>query len=208
VSAEDALRNLAERKKKRGLAGFPDLMILDVHLPGMNGPEAIKEIRRLYPSATLPVTLCSTHDDDLILSLEDAVDGATDYLFKPVCPRSLKASIVHQLNISRLQRRGQLLKTILPNSVIDRVQVGVPKMISDNLPRVTVIFSDIVNFTRHSASNSTLDVMRVLHSMFSMFDLLTSTHGVFKVETIGMVQKHLSYYVASYTFVVAYFDHD
>jgi class 3 adenylate cyclase len=185
ISAEAALAELEKRSAKSARA-FPDFIVMDVNLPGMSGPQAIREIRRLYPSVSIPVTICSTQEEGVLQTLAEAAhDGPTDYLFKPVTSTAIKATVLHQLNIRRLQKRGQLLQNILPVSVIDRVRLDKPHMIAESLPRVTVLFADIVNYTSISSSISTLEVMKTLHEVFSKFDLLTDLHGVFKVETIG-----------------------
>jgi two-component system response regulator CpxR len=66
-----------------------DLVILDVMMPGMNGMDALKEIRRF---SDIPVIMLTARGDDIdrILGLEF---GADDYLSKPFNPRELLARI-------------------------------------------------------------------------------------------------------------------
>ncbi len=70
-------------------AKTPDLIILDIMLPGKDGLEVLKDIRRVY---TLPVIMLTAKGDDTdrIIGLEL---GADDYLPKPFNPRELLARI-------------------------------------------------------------------------------------------------------------------
>ena len=69
--------------------GIYDLAVLDVMLPGMNGFEVLKELRK---SSDLPVLMLTARgdDDDRIVGLEI---GADDYLPKPFNPRELLARL-------------------------------------------------------------------------------------------------------------------
>lgn len=75
----------------------PDMWILDIMLPGMNGYEFCKQIRK---EAEVPIIMISARDEevDKILGLEL---GSDDYLTKPFSPRELVARVnrlFHRLN--------------------------------------------------------------------------------------------------------------
>ncbi len=74
---------------KRALENSWDVIILDIMLPGMNGIEVLKHIRK---SSLVPVLMLTAKGDDIdrILGLEM---GADDYLPKPFNPRELVARI-------------------------------------------------------------------------------------------------------------------
>lgn len=83
----------------RKLAAFsPDLVILDVMLPGRDGFELCREIRR---SSSVPIIMLTARGDvtDRVVGLEV---GADDYLGKPFEPRELVARI--QTILRRVQR--------------------------------------------------------------------------------------------------------
>lgn len=68
----------------------PDMVILDVAMPGMTGLEVCKLIRDSETMSSIPVLILSAAVDDAALQAgRDA--GATDYLVKPFSPRELTA---------------------------------------------------------------------------------------------------------------------
>ncbi|RNB92359.1 DNA-binding response regulator [Brevibacillus fluminis] len=85
----------------------PDLWILDIMLPGMDGYEFCRRIRN---EAEVPIILISARDEevDKILGLEM---GSDDYLTKPFSPRELVARVKRHLHrwdaLKRLQQGGR-----------------------------------------------------------------------------------------------------
>ncbi|MGC4192814.1 MAG: response regulator transcription factor [Thermomicrobiales bacterium] len=70
----------------------PDLVVLDVMMPGMDGFEVLRRIRASHQSAQLPVILLTarTSDTDKLLGLHG---GADDYMTKPFNPDELSARV-------------------------------------------------------------------------------------------------------------------
>jgi two-component system OmpR family response regulator len=74
-------------------AALPDLVVLDVMLPEMDGTEMCRALRASGgPAATVPVLFLSSRDDevDRVVGLEI---GGDDYLTKPFSPRELVARV-------------------------------------------------------------------------------------------------------------------
>lgn len=81
----------------------PDLVILDLGLPGEDGISICRQLRTRYTNAILILT-ARDNDIDHVLGLEL---GADDYVIKPVEPRVLLARINALLRRSRPQARQQ-----------------------------------------------------------------------------------------------------
>lgn len=86
---EVAIEPRGDQAESRILAEQPDLVILDVMLPGKDGFEVCRGVRSQYRGVILMLT-ARDEDFDQILGLEL---GADDYISKPVQPRVLLARI-------------------------------------------------------------------------------------------------------------------
>lgn len=82
------------------------------------------------------------------------------------------------------ERSESLLQNILPKAVIARLKGG-ESTIADRYTNVTVVFSDIVDFTRLSTLLAPKDLVAKLNQIFSRFDELVDIYGLEKIKTIG-----------------------
>jgi DNA-binding response OmpR family regulator len=78
-----------ERALERALAAPPDLLVLDLMLPGMDGLEVFRRLRERAPVPTIILT-ARGGEEERVLGLEL---GADDYLAKPFSPRELTARV-------------------------------------------------------------------------------------------------------------------
>jgi class 3 adenylate cyclase len=82
------------------------------------------------------------------------------------------------------QRSEQLLLNVLPAPIAARLKAG-ESLIADAFPEVTVLFADLVDFTRRSQRSSPAQVVATLNELFSSFDALAQRHRLEKIKTIG-----------------------
>src|SRR5690625_3219831 len=99
---EVSLLNSAEEGIELWQSNPPDMWILDIMLPGMDGYDFCKKIRN---KSDVPIIIISAKDEevDKIIGLEL---GGDDYLTKPFSPRS-------EEHTSELQSRGHLVCRLL-----------------------------------------------------------------------------------------------
>jgi DNA-binding response OmpR family regulator len=98
---------------------LPDLIIVDVMLPGIDGLEACRQLRSDSRTAAIPILILTakSSESDRIVGLEL---GADDYVVKPFSPRELAARIktllrrrVSQTSPSTVIRRGELTINVM-----------------------------------------------------------------------------------------------
>src|SRR5438477_7661421 len=94
-----------EEGLERVFASRPDLLILDLMMPGLNGLEVLRELRGEPATRDLPVLVLTARaaEMDKLLGFEH---GADDYLTKPFSPRELTARVHALLRRARPDRQG------------------------------------------------------------------------------------------------------
>jgi class 3 adenylate cyclase len=90
----------------------------------------------------------------------------------------------HRLLLAEQERSERLLLNVLPAPIAERLKAG-EVVIADAFPEVTVLFADIVDFTRSSRRSSPAQVVATLNDLFSAFDRLAQRQGLEKIKTIG-----------------------
>ncbi len=189
-SGEQALQWLSSYK--------PDLVLLDMLMPGMTGRDVLAGMKKSSDLSDIPVIVISALDDQVEIARCIEL-GAEDYLSTPFNPAVLRARVSTCLEKRRLrkaeiqhlarleeekQKSERLLLNILPEVVADRLRAG-ERIIADSFSDVTVIFADLVDFTELASQNEPKVVVGMLNRIFSRLDLIAQKHGLEKIKTIG-----------------------
>ncbi|MBR1403698.1 MAG: hypothetical protein IJ558_05925 [Treponema sp.] len=77
-----------------------------------------------------------------------------------------------------------LLRSILPDKIAEELRDGIHS-IGENFSDVTLLFSDIVGFTKTSSGHTAQEIVSALNELFSRFDERAKRMGVEKIKTIG-----------------------
>lgn len=186
-------------------AAMPDLVLLDINMPGMTGYEVCQQLKSHAETRDVPVIFMSARDEvlDKIRAFEV---GGVDYVTKPFHLEELLARVATHVSLRALQRQledarllaesaaaaladekrrsDDLLYSMLPPSVANALREG-RAVSGDHYPSVTVLFCDIVDFTTIASNHSPLEVFELLGRLYTRFDALIERHPVYKIETVG-----------------------
>jgi class 3 adenylate cyclase len=117
--------------------------------------------------------------------------GGRTYALLPVDVPEFSFINVYGTDITAVREREglareneRLLLNILPAPIAQRLLIGEP-LIADRFDDVTVLFADIVEFTRLSSTMSAAELVGILNDVFSVFDELVDRYDLEKVKTIG-----------------------
>ncbi len=175
-----------------------DLVLLDIQMPEMDGRRVLDYIKSREDMQAIPVIMITALDD--FESVIECIEcGADDYLVKPVDEVLLRARVyagLERKNFSNKEREllaqvqaekrktEAILYELIPASVADRLRDG-ERRIADVINDVTVVFADIVGFTRLSSRIAAAELIDVLNRVFHRLDQLTRKYGLEKIKTIG-----------------------
>ena len=162
----------------------PDLILLDIMMPEMDGFETCRRIKASTAWREIPIIFLTAKTDtaDIVRGFEL---GAVDYVAKPFNAHELLARVNTHLTLDYLHRENErLLLNVLPASIANKLkqQVGI---IAERFDDASVLFADIVGFTPLSARLSPTELIESLNRVFSGFDELADHHKLEKIKTIG-----------------------
>ena len=92
----------------------PDLILMDLHMPGLDGMRLTALIRQNPQQQLLPIVFL-TGDPDPERQFEVLDSGADDFLTKPIRPRHLVAAVANRIRRSRQQSQGTAEGVALSN---------------------------------------------------------------------------------------------
>lgn len=175
------------------IADPPDLILMDMQMPRMDGLEACKHLKAHPSTQFVPLVIITAMegDEEKIKALEA---GADDFITKPFSSFLLMTRLrallkIKQLN-DQLQDRNQLLHRVLSRylapEVTDTILTDPEKYLrlGGEVRRVTVLFTDLRGFTDFTEKHTAAEVVETLNRVLSEL-----TQVVFKYR--GTFDKYL-----------------
>ena len=143
--------------------------MLDLQMPGMDGFEVMESLKEIEIDGYLPVLVLTAQPDHKLRALKA---GAKDFITKPFDLAEVLIRVYNMLEVRLLHLETKrlydqvvaeqklseiLLLKVLPQSIADRLKGraevtadGFTEVIADSFANVTVVFADIVDFTKFS----------------------------------------------------------
>jgi len=204
---EDNLRVLTETLTEQGLSplqakdgsralqiakrAHPDLILLDIQMPGMDGFETIAKLQADEDTKDIPVIFISALGD-----IEDKVRGfqagAVDYVSKPFRREEVIARVTTHLRLRQALAQVELERKKAHNLLLNVIPPPVAEELSKKgffapqaYPDVSVLFSDFVEFTQLSSTLSPGKLIDELNTLFTAFDEIMDRHGCERIKTVG-----------------------
>jgi two-component system, OmpR family, alkaline phosphatase synthesis response regulator PhoP len=174
-SAGFSVTTAADGEKAVALAQArpPDVVVLDLGLPGLDGLDVARELRRASP---LPIVMLTARGEetDRVVGLEL---GADDYVVKPFSPRELLARV-----------RAVLRRTEGPQTERERFVVG--DVAVDTVRRQVTVGDQVVELTA-TEFDLLVELARQPGRVFTRGQLLGTIHGVVVESYERTVDVHI-----------------
>ena len=169
----------------------PDLILLDVMMPGMDGYEVCRRLKADPKTRDIPVIFLTAKTDSIDEEKGFEV-GAVDYIHKPFSGPIVLARVKTQLALQEAlseahearEQADQLLHALLPKKAADEIR-SIGTVIPRRYENVAVLFCDVINFTSYCDVNEPEDVVSRLDALFVIFERVTAKHGLEKIKTVG-----------------------
>ena len=169
-----------------------DLILLDLQMPGMDGFQVMEHLKEIETGGYLPVLVITAQPGHKLRALKA---GAKDFVSKPFdmaevlirVHNMIEVRLLH-LETTRLYERvlaeqkvsERLLLNALPQSIAERLKRrpgeasagGAAGLVAESYAEVTVLFADIVEFTRFSEGASAEALVGVLNDLSTRFESL------------------------------------
>jgi class 3 adenylate cyclase len=175
----------------------PDLVLLDVMMPGMSGYDVCRKLREDAATAMLPVVMVTALDpaQERVKGIEA---GADDFLTKPInqpellarvrsllrvktlwdqlaeLNRTLEARVAEQ--VAQLERLGRLKRFFSPHLAEAIVAGGADDPLKSHRREITVVFLDLRGFTAFAETVEPEEVMGVLREYHAAMGRLVLEH--------------------------------
>jgi class 3 adenylate cyclase/CheY-like chemotaxis protein/CBS domain-containing protein len=159
----------------------PDIILLDIMMPGMDGYEVCRRIKSSQKTKDIPVVFITAMGE-----VEDETKGfelgAVDYIHKPIIPSIVKARVQSILKLKHKTEELATLSRKLSKYLAPQVYISIFRgeqdvEIMSKRKKLTIYFSDIVSFTETTEGMEAEDLSDLLNSYLEEMSAIAIKHG-------------------------------
>ncbi len=158
----------------------PDLILLDVMMPDMDGRQVCQRLKQDPRTADIPVifvTAMSDPDDEA----QGLGLGAVDYITKPFSPPVVLQRVRTHLELKRirekLQRLGRHYSSYISTELSNSIERGeIPDALVSRRKTLSVFFSDICDFTRQTELMTPEALTQMVNGYFDAMNEVVRKH--------------------------------
>jgi adenylate cyclase len=178
VDGPSALSAVAEHR--------PDVVCLDVMMPGLDGIEVCQRLRLQPENAGLPILLLTALDrrEDKARGLEA---GANDFLTKPFDPSELSARLRSLLRTKALQDRLVVLlgRYVSENVAAEALRDPFAVSLGGDRRHVSTLFADVRGYTALAAEHPPETTLDILNRYLTVVSDAVERHGGTVADLLG-----------------------
>jgi class 3 adenylate cyclase len=193
--AREGIRTTTAKDGEEALSAIkedpPDVVLLDIEMPGVDGFEVLERIKADESVRHLPVIMISGLDDtqSVVRCLEI---GADDFLPKPFDAAILRARVnagldrkaLHDLEAERVR---DIFTRFLPEPMVDEVlaRSNGDARVHPELLNATVLFGDLRGFTSFAEGRAVEEVIEAINTYLTLMTDAVLDHGGTLVDYMG-----------------------
>ncbi len=191
----DVIMAMTGQKALQLAAGYsaPDLILLDIVMPEMDGCEVCRRLKQDPATARIPVIFVSARDEEI-----DEVNGlslgAVDYIVKPVSPAIVKARVKTHLSLTAAMRQVEKQNSILQENI--RLREDIERIARHDLKGPMTVFLNAPEMLQSAGSlnKSQLDILslqakttrRLMEMIHHSLDLYKMEQGTYELKAVNV----------------------
>lgn len=158
----------------------PALIITDCEMPGLNGREVARELRRVSDFKHLPIIMLTARDEQTEKAKARSA-GVSAFVTKPFTGDKLLALVERLIAEARMHRERDAMMSYMSDAAVkqagERALAGPNQVMTSYRDHAAVLFADVCGFTEMSEKRSPETIISLLNSYFDEMVAIIKANG-------------------------------